>query len=53
MKGIVRLALMGLVGGVGWWLGDFVGIVTAVVVSSIGTGFGLWVAIKLEREWDL
>ena len=53
MKGIVRFAAMTLVGGLGWWLGDFVGIMTAVLLSSVGTGIGLWVALKLESEWGL
>ena len=50
MKGIVRLALMTVGGWLGWWLGDFVGLFTGVALSAIGSGAGLWVAIKLERD---
>jgi hypothetical protein len=51
VKGIVRFAAMTLAGGIGWWLGAFVGIMTAVVVSAIASGVGLWLAMKLEDEW--
>ena len=51
MRGILRFILMSLGGGLGWWLGDYVGIFTAVALSSIGSGVGLWAAFKIEREW--
>jgi hypothetical protein len=40
------LALMGstLAGMVGWWLGDFVGTVTAFVLSTVASGFGYYYA---------
>lgn len=34
-------------GGVGWWLGARVGIMTASTLSAVGTGLGLYVA----RRW--
>ncbi len=49
MKGLVRFFLVGLGGWLGWWAGDFVGIYTAVLLSSLGSGFGLWAAMRLER----
>jgi hypothetical protein len=33
---------MTVFGWLGWWLGAFVGIFTAFVLSMVGTGFGLW-----------
>lgn len=38
---------MTLGGAVGWWLGAKVGIMTAVVVSMVGTGVGLYYGRKL------
>ncbi|HEY5998901.1 MAG TPA: hypothetical protein VI078_06295 [bacterium] len=34
-------------GSVGWWLGAFVGVGTAFVVSTVCSGFGWWLA----RRW--
>jgi len=50
MKWILNLVFTTLGGWVGWWLGAFVGLTTAVVLSMVGTGAGLWVAIKIHRE---
>ena len=33
---------MTIFGWVGWWLGAFVSVFTAFVLSMVGTGFGLW-----------
>lgn len=53
MKGLLRFLLMSIGGGIGWWAGDFVGIMTAVLLSSVASGVGLWFAIRIEREWGL
>jgi hypothetical protein len=34
-------------GAIGWWLGAKVGIMTAVVVSMVGTGAGLYYGRRL------
>jgi membrane protein YqaA with SNARE-associated domain len=36
-------------GAVGWWLGGFVGTVTAFMISMVGTGAGLYVGRRLAR----
>jgi hypothetical protein len=48
--------LMGFVGAtvgslVGWYLGERVGFTTAVVLSMVGTGAGLWVGRAVTRRW--
>lgn len=48
--------LMGFVGAtvgslVGWYLGILIGFTTAVVLSMVGSGFGLWAGRRLAREW--
>ncbi len=47
---------MGFVGAtvvsmVGWWLGMYVGIGTAVVLSMVGTGVGLWAGRWAVQRW--
>ena len=47
---------MGFVGAtlgslVGWYLGDLVGITTAVVLSMVGTGAGIWLGRRVARQW--
>jgi len=34
----------------GWWIGAHVGIMTANLVSAIGTGVGLWAGVRLASE---
>lgn len=34
-------------GAVGWWLGAFVGTMTAFIVSMVGTGIGIYAV----RRW--
>lgn len=47
---------MGFVGGtlgsmVGWWLGMFVGIGTAALLSIVGTVFGIWAGRWVLQRW--
>ncbi len=48
--------LMGLVGATvgslaGWYLGALVGFTTGVILSMVGTGFGLWGGRWATRRW--
>ena len=49
------LVLIGTTGGsaVGWWLGSFVGIMTAFIVSMVGFGVGMWAGTRLARRWTV
>jgi hypothetical protein len=40
-----------LLGSIGWAVGQLVGLGTAVVLSAIGSGFGLYWGRKLFDEW--
>jgi hypothetical protein len=51
MKGILAFTGMTIGGAIGWWLGAFVGITTSVMLSSIGSGAGLFAARWLMREY--
>lgn len=48
--------IFGLVGSflggtVGWWLGAFVGIMTAFSLSIVGTGLGLYIGRRVAIEY--
>ena len=48
--------IMGFVGAtvgslIGWYLGDLVGFMTAVVLSMVGTGFGIWAGRRVVQRW--
>jgi uncharacterized protein YcfJ len=38
-------------GAIGWWIGAKFGIMTAYVLSSAGTLSGVYLGIKLSREY--
>ena len=42
---------MTVVSTIGWYLGMLVGFTTAVVLSMVGTGFGLWLGSWAARRW--
>jgi hypothetical protein len=49
--------LLGFVGAtiggyIGWWAGSRVGVMTAFVLSMIGTGVGMYLAIRVVREYE-
>jgi hypothetical protein len=54
----VSTRLLGFVGAMagsalGWWAGEKVGIMTAVILSAIGTGVGIYAGRRLARHYDL
>ncbi len=51
MKGLIKF--IGLTAGswVGWWVGDHIGLMTAVVLSSIGAGLGLYLVIIIDKKY--
>jgi hypothetical protein len=34
-------------GAIGWWLGEHVGIMTAFIVSTVGTGIGVYAGRRI------
>ena len=42
LKGLLGFLCLNVGGWLGWWLGAQVGITTAVLISAIGSGLGLW-----------
>jgi hypothetical protein len=47
------LALIGatLLGALGWWIGDQVGLITAFILSTIATGIGLYLGRRIARDY--
>jgi len=40
-------------GAIGWWAGDRVGLVTAFMLSMVGTGIGIYYGRMLGRHYDI
>ncbi len=51
MRALLVTIASSIGGGIGWWLGDFVGIMTAVALSAVGTGIGIYVARRFMQEY--
>jgi hypothetical protein len=51
MKAMVWMVATTIGGAVGWWLGAFVGIFTAVSLSAVGSGVALFYAQRLANEY--
>ncbi len=47
------LALVGatLGGAVGWWLGSFIGLMTAFIISIVGTALGVYAGRRFADEY--
>jgi len=52
MKTIIIIILTSVCGWVGWWLGYQVGIFTALVLSMIGTGLGVYAGRKINQMYS-
>jgi len=56
LKGLIMQKLIAWTGAIivsalGWWVGSQIGIMTAVILSGIGTGVGFYFGMKLAKEW--
>jgi membrane protein YqaA with SNARE-associated domain len=51
MKGILATIGITIGGAIGWWLGDFIGLTSAIILSSIGSGAGLLAIRWLAKEY--
>jgi len=51
MKAMVWLVATTIGGALGWWVGAFVGIFTAVSLSAVGSGVALYYAQRLANEY--
>lgn len=51
MRGMFSFIGTTILGTVGWAIGDYIGIGTAIVLSCIGSGFGMYWGRKLFDQW--
>lgn len=51
MRGIFTILGSVILGGIGWALGKHIGIGTALVLSCVGSGFGVYWGRRLFDEW--
>ncbi len=51
METLVGFVGATLLGGVGWWMGERVGLMTAFILSTIASGVGLYAGRRLFREY--
>ncbi|MFQ5690780.1 MAG: hypothetical protein ACE5HQ_10965 [Gemmatimonadota bacterium] len=40
-------------GGLGWWLGAHVGLMTAYMLGVLGTGLGVYVGARIASRYGL
>jgi len=38
-------------GAIGWWIGSYVGIGTALLVSTVGSLAGIYIVYRLTRDY--
>ncbi len=51
MRAIFSFLGATVLGSIGWTIGKYVGFGTALVVSCVGSGFGMYWGRKLFDEW--
>jgi hypothetical protein len=51
MKAMIWMVSTTIGGAIGWWAGAFVGIMTAVSLSAVGSGVALYYAQRLANEY--
>jgi hypothetical protein len=51
MKGIVWLVGATVGGAAGWWIGARFGFMTGFILSTVGTGIGVYFAGRLAAEY--
>jgi hypothetical protein len=50
VKTLLVLAASSAFGAVGWWLGSLVGFGTALFVSLVASGYGIWISRRFLRD---
>lgn len=51
MTRLLVLIAASIGGAVGWWLGDRIGVMSAFVLSTIGTGVGVYAGSRIARQY--
>jgi len=51
MNKIILFITITAFGSIGWWLGAYIGIMTAYFVSVAGSLFGVYVGVKINQSY--
>jgi hypothetical protein len=51
MERMLTMLGMFILGSLGWWIGEFVGIFTAAILSLVGSGLGLYLGRRIAAEY--
>lgn len=51
MEKLLILITTTVLGTIGWWLGEFVGMFTAFMLSIVGTAVGVYLGRKIAQEY--
>ncbi len=52
MKSLLTITLSIIGGWLGWWLGGQIGLFTALLISMIGTGIGIYAGRRIAQQFD-
>ncbi len=51
MKKIILFFSISIFSGIGWWLGAHIGMMTAYLVSLVGSIFGVVIGVKFNQNY--
>ena len=51
MKKLILFIMITLFGSIGWWLGAYIGVMTAYFVSVAGSLVGVYVGVKINQAY--
>jgi len=51
METLIVLVATTILGAIGWWIGEFIGLTTAFILSIVGTAIGVYVGRQIAREY--
>ncbi len=51
MRKIVMMASVTIFGGLGWWLGEDIGMMTAFMISTVGSLVGVVAGWWFNKTW--
>jgi hypothetical protein len=51
MRKLCILLGITILGWAGWWLGEKIGIMTAFLVSGVGSMVGAWLGWRISRDY--
>ena len=51
MKKLILFISITIFGWMGWWLGEHVGLMTAYIVSVVGSLFGVFAGVRFNQNY--